>query len=60
MSRSDGRLPVDRHVRRMSVALAAAAVLVSALGAVGESMWALGAGAWLLIAAILLDPVYRP
>ncbi|MFD9030309.1 hypothetical protein ACFVZW_03940 [Streptomyces sp. NPDC059567] len=60
MSRSDGRLPVDRRVRRMSMALAVAAVLLSALGAVGDSMWLMGAGAWLLIAAILLDLVYRP
>jgi hypothetical protein len=47
-------------MRRRSVTLAVGAALVGALGVVFDSMWLLGTGAWLLIAAILLELVYRP
>ncbi|MFE7615988.1 hypothetical protein [Streptomyces sp. NPDC057496] len=60
MSPSGGRTPADHQVRRLSVMLAVGAVLVSGCGVAADSMWLLGTGAWLLIAAILLDLVYRP
>ncbi|MER8236589.1 hypothetical protein ACIRQY_25515 [Streptomyces sp. NPDC101490] len=60
MSRTDGRMRADHRVRRFSTALATGAVVVSALGATAGSMWLLGAGAWLLISAVLLELVFRP
>ncbi|MFB6843043.1 hypothetical protein [Streptomyces sp. NPDC056361] len=60
MSRCHGRMRADRRVRRRSVTLTFGAVVVSALGVVADAMWLLGGGAWLLIAAILLELVYRP
>ncbi|MEK9522929.1 hypothetical protein ACIOMM_31655 [Streptomyces sp. NPDC087908] len=60
MSRPEGRLPSDHRVRRVSVALAGGALLTTALGLTLDSMWLLGAGAWLLIAAVLLELIYRP
>ncbi|MFF8612359.1 hypothetical protein [Streptomyces sp. NPDC015350] len=60
MSPSGGRTPADHQVRRLSVILAVGAVLVSGSGVAADSMWLLGTGAWLLIAAILLELVYRP
>ncbi|MGW0607195.1 hypothetical protein [Streptomyces sp. NPDC002640] len=60
MSRHDGRLPFDHRVRRCSVALFAGASLASVLALALGSVWLLGAGAWLLIAAFLLELVYRP
>ncbi|MEU6975439.1 hypothetical protein [Streptomyces sp. NPDC046371] len=60
MKRPDGRLPSDHSLRRRSVALAGGACLASPLGLVLDSVWLLGAGAWLLIAAVLLELVYRP
>ncbi|WP_157856490.1 MULTISPECIES: hypothetical protein [Streptomyces] len=60
MTRPDGRMPSDRSVRRHSIALVGGACLASPLGLALDSMWLLGAGAWQLIAAILLELVYRP
>ncbi|MFF6788196.1 hypothetical protein ACFY9C_03895 [Streptomyces filamentosus] len=60
MSRPEGRLPSDHRVRRFSVALAGGTLLTSALGLYLDSLWLLGAGAWLLIAAVLLELVHRP
>ncbi|WP_188268751.1 MULTISPECIES: hypothetical protein [unclassified Streptomyces] len=60
MSRLAGRMRADRRVRRVSTVLALGAVAGSGLGAVAESIWLLGAGAWLLISAVLLELVYRP
>ncbi|MEU2658383.1 hypothetical protein ABZ615_24085 [Streptomyces sp. NPDC007325] len=60
MSRPAGRLPSDHRVRRRSIALAGGACLTSAFGLALGSMWLLGAGAWLLMAAVLLELVYRP
>ncbi|MFI6642935.1 hypothetical protein [Streptomyces sp. NPDC050504] len=60
MNRSDGRLPADRRVRRHVLALAVGSVLLCAIGATTDSMWLLGIGTWLLIAAVLLELVYRP
>lgn len=53
-------MPADRVMRRRSLILGGGAVLLGAPGAAIGSMWLLGAGAWLLIAAFLLDLVYRP
>ncbi|MFF2780703.1 hypothetical protein ACFVU3_38140 [Streptomyces sp. NPDC058052] len=60
MSRNDGRLPSDHRVRRYSVAFGGGALLASSLGLGLDALWLLGAGAWLLIAAVLLELVYRP
>lgn len=60
MSRPEGRTPADRRVRRHAVALGVSAFLVSAAGTATDNLWLLGIGAWLLIAAILLELVYRP
>ncbi len=42
------------------MALVGGACLAVALGLVLDSMWLLGAGAWLVIAAVVLELVYRP
>ncbi|MET9347959.1 hypothetical protein [Streptomyces termitum] len=60
MSRPDGRMPADQRARRLSTALGAGALLAGTSGALTGSMWLLGAGAWLLIGAVLLELVYRP
>ncbi len=60
MSKSVGRMSADRSMRRCSVTLALGALLLGALGVAAGSVWVLGAGAWLLIAAVLLELVYRP
>ncbi|GEB55532.1 hypothetical protein GCM10017674_79290 [Streptomyces gardneri] len=60
MSRNSARTPADRRMRRMSLSLAAAGLPVCVLGVVYDAMWLLGVGAWLLIAAVLIELVYRP
>ncbi|WP_158708618.1 hypothetical protein [Streptomyces bikiniensis] len=60
MSRHDGRLPSDRRMLHLSRTLFLGAALTSAAGLALDSMWLLAAGAWQLIAAILLELVYRP
>ncbi|MFF9573310.1 hypothetical protein [Streptomyces sp. NPDC014685] len=60
MSRHDGRLPCDHRVRRLSLTLFLGASLTSAVGLTLDSMWLLASGAWQLIAAVLLEMVYRP
>lgn len=60
MIRSHGRMRADHHVRRRSVTLTSGAFVAIAVGVVADTMWLLGGGAWLLIAAILLELVYRP
>ncbi|MFD0140901.1 MULTISPECIES: hypothetical protein [unclassified Streptomyces] len=60
MSRNFARTPTDSRMRRMSLSLAAAALAVSVLGVAYDALWLLGVGAWLLIAAVLIELVYRP
>ncbi|MFE6229354.1 hypothetical protein [Streptomyces sp. NPDC057854] len=60
MSRHEGRLPSDHRVRRLSLTLFVGASFTSAVGLALDSMWLLAAGAWQLIAAVLLELVYRP
>ncbi|MFD3998742.1 hypothetical protein [Streptomyces sp. NPDC058548] len=60
MSRNSARTPADSRVRRVSLSLAAAALPVCVLGVAYDSLWLLGGGAWLLIAAVLIELVYRP
>lgn len=60
MSRHDGRLPCDHRVRHLSRTLFVGASLTSAVGLVLDSMWLLTVGAWQLIAAVILELVYRP
>ncbi|MFJ5830675.1 hypothetical protein [Streptomyces sp. NPDC093089] len=47
-------------MRRLSRTLFVGASLTSAVGLALDSMWLLAAGAWQLIAAILLELLYRP
>ncbi|MCX4986610.1 hypothetical protein [Streptomyces sp. NBC_00572] len=54
------RSPADNRMRRMSLSLAVAALPVCVLGVLFDAMWILGTGAWLLIAAVLIELVYRP
>ncbi|MFD4370925.1 hypothetical protein [Streptomyces sp. NPDC058486] len=60
MSQNSARTPGDRRMRRISLSLAAGAVPVCVLGAAAGTVWLLGAAAWLLIAAALIELVYRP
>ncbi|MFE5513076.1 hypothetical protein ACFQ9J_21330 [Streptomyces sp. NPDC056529] len=60
MSKSVGRTSGDRSMRRRSVTLAVGALLLGSLGVTAGSVWVLGVGAWLLIAAVILELVYRP
>ncbi|WP_369147868.1 hypothetical protein [Streptomyces sp. R44] len=60
MVRNSSRTPAEIRMRRISLSLAAAALPVCVLGVVQDVVWVLGAGAWLLVAAILIELVYRP
>ncbi|MCX5388847.1 hypothetical protein [Streptomyces sp. NBC_00094] len=60
MNRNSVRMSADSRMRRMSLSLAAAALPVSVLGVAYDTMWLLGVGAWFLIAAVLIELVYRP
>lgn len=61
MGRNHARTPAVLRVRRVSLSLAAAAApTVCVAGIVLDLVWVLGLGAWLLIAAILMELVYRP
>ncbi|MER5962302.1 hypothetical protein [Streptomyces sp. NPDC002057] len=59
MSRTE-RISSDSSMRRLSLSLAAAALPVGFLGVAHSAVWVLGVGAWLLIAAVLIELVYRP
>ncbi|MFJ3974214.1 hypothetical protein [Streptomyces sp. NPDC090021] len=50
----------DRGIRRTVVALGAAGLTVITAGAVLDALWLLGIGVWGLIAAMLIELVYRP
>ncbi|MEV8588859.1 hypothetical protein [Streptomyces sp. NPDC051180] len=60
MDRNRSRTSADLRMRRVSLSLAAVALPVCLLGVVQDAVWVLGAGAWLLVAAILIELVYRP
>ncbi|MEU6934348.1 hypothetical protein AB0A05_35010 [Streptomyces sp. NPDC046374] len=59
MGRNHARTPAGLRVLRESPSLAAAPAVCVA-GVVLDLVWVLGLGAWLLIAAILMELVYRP
>lgn len=50
----------DRGIRRTTLALAGAAVVLIAAGAFLDAMWVLGIGVWAVIAAAAIELVYRP
>ncbi|MFG2335404.1 hypothetical protein [Streptomyces yangpuensis] len=50
----------DRGIRRTVLALGAAGLTVIAAGAVLDALWLLGIGVWGLIAAMLIELVYKP
>ncbi|MFJ2598730.1 hypothetical protein [Streptomyces erythrochromogenes] len=54
------RSRADRGIRRTVLALAAAGVTVIAAGAVLDALWLLGIGVWSVIAAMVIELVYRP
>lgn len=51
---------LGRGLRRIEYALALAAVVLAAAGALSGTLWLLGIGAWALIAAALIEMIYRP
>ncbi|MFF4389863.1 hypothetical protein ACFY0G_24220 [Streptomyces sp. NPDC001552] len=50
----------DCGVRRTVLALGAAGLTVIAAGAVLDALWLLGIGVWGVIAAMVIELVYRP
>ncbi|MEY2231636.1 hypothetical protein OG572_05820 [Streptomyces virginiae] len=50
----------DRAVRRTVLVLGAAGLTVIATGAILDAMWLLGIGVWAIIAAMVIELVYRP
>ncbi|MFH8490991.1 hypothetical protein [Streptomyces longisporoflavus] len=50
----------DRGVRRTMYVLAAAAVLLIALGAALDVLWLLGIGVWALMASFAIEFFVRP
>ncbi|MEJ8642048.1 hypothetical protein WKI68_12335 [Streptomyces sp. MS1.HAVA.3] len=50
----------DRGIRRTVLALGAAGLAVIASGALLEALWLLGLGVWAVIAAMVIELVYRP
>lgn len=50
----------DRAVRRTVLALGAAGLTVIATGAILDALWLLGIGVWAVIAAMVIELVYRP
>ncbi|MFF2189483.1 hypothetical protein [Streptomyces sp. NPDC058155] len=47
-------------MRRNSLVLAGMALATGAVATAYDSRWFLGIGVWLLIAAILIELIYRP
>ncbi|MEO3761816.1 hypothetical protein [Streptomyces sp. B8F3] len=45
---------------RIEWGLGLLAVVLAVTGIITETVWVLGVGAWMLIAACLIDMVYRP
>lgn len=54
------RSRADRGIRTTVIALGAAGLTVIAAGAVLDVLWLLGIGVWGVIAAMVLELVYRP
>ncbi|MEV5013967.1 hypothetical protein ACIGW1_16450 [Streptomyces sp. NPDC053780] len=50
----------DRGMKRLFHALLVAAAALFAVGLLTDALWLLGIGAWTLIAALLVELVYRP
>ncbi|WP_327686118.1 hypothetical protein [Streptomyces sp. NBC_00467] len=50
----------DRGIRRTTLTLGAAAVVLIGVGAAADTMWLLGIGVWAVIAATMIELVYRP
>lgn len=50
----------DRGMRRLFRVLLLTAVALVAGGVLTETLWLLGIGAWVMIAAGLLEMIYRP
>ncbi|WND33015.1 hypothetical protein RI578_01380 [Streptomyces sp. BB1-1-1] len=49
-----------RGMKRLLCALLLVAASLIAAGALTETLWLLGIGAWALIGAVLFELVYRP
>ncbi|MFD6887441.1 hypothetical protein [Streptomyces sp. NPDC059957] len=50
----------DRAIRRTVLVLGAVGLTVIAAGAALNVLWLLGIGVWAVIAAMLIELVYRP
>ncbi|GAA3305781.1 hypothetical protein [Streptomyces cinereospinus] len=56
----DSGLGRARDMRRIEHGLFLAAGVLVIAGALSDSLWVLGVGAWALIAAGLIEMIYRP
>ncbi|MER6254601.1 hypothetical protein ABT224_24915 [Streptomyces sp. NPDC001584] len=54
------RSHADRGIRRTVLALVATGLPLIATGAALDALWLLGIGVWGVIAAIVIELVYRP
>ncbi|MET9888477.1 hypothetical protein ABZZ20_36265 [Streptomyces sp. NPDC006430] len=50
----------DRGIRQTVLALGAAGLTVIASGALLDALWLLAVGVWAVIAAMVIELVYRP
>lgn len=50
----------DHDIRRIEYALFLAAGLLGTAGVFSDTLWLLSVGAWALIAAGLIEMIYRP
>ncbi|MFD3679437.1 hypothetical protein [Streptomyces sp. NPDC058613] len=50
----------ERQMRRRILTLTPAAAVMAAVGALFGWWWLLGVGVWVLIAAFLIEMIYRP
>lgn len=50
----------DHAMRRIEYTLFLAAALLGTAGVISDTFWLLGIGAWALIAAGLIEMIYRP
>ncbi|MDJ0463831.1 hypothetical protein [Streptomyces sp. H27-C3] len=50
----------ESGMRRIVIALTLSAVALVAAGGLTDRMWLLGLGVWALIAAFMIEMIYRP
>lgn len=50
----------DRGIRQTIIGLTVSAVVLMTAGALTQTLWLFGIGAWALITAVLTGLIYRP